>query len=80
MTWLSDHHPSHDGDWLEGEDLRRALADLPHGQRAAIVLHFYVGLPLEEVASALGIGIAGVKARINRGLHRLRATLGARRP
>src|SRR5215472_17305252 len=27
------------GDWLAGADLRRALAALPHGHRAAIVLH-----------------------------------------
>jgi RNA polymerase sigma-70 factor, ECF subfamily len=79
VTLLSDRHPASGGDWLEGEDLRRALASLPHNQQAAIVLHFYVGLPLEEVASTLGIGIAGVKARINRGLRRLRVALAAAR-
>jgi RNA polymerase sigma-70 factor, ECF subfamily len=79
VTWLSDQHPASGGDWLEGEDLRRALASLPHDQRVAIVLHFYVGLPLEEVASTLGIGIAGVKSRINRGLRRLRHKLEATR-
>jgi RNA polymerase sigma-70 factor (ECF subfamily) len=62
-------------EWLAGADLRRALAELPHGQRAAIVLHFYLDLPLEEVAATLGLGIAGVKARINRGLRRLRLAL-----
>jgi RNA polymerase sigma-70 factor (ECF subfamily) len=66
-------------EWLAGADLRRALAELPHGQRAAIVLHFYLDLPLEEVAATLGIGIAGVKARINRGLRRLRLALEAER-
>jgi RNA polymerase sigma-70 factor (ECF subfamily) len=64
-------------EWLAGADLRRALAELPYGQRAAIVLHFYLDLPLEEVAVTLGIGIAGVKARINRGLRRLRVALEA---
>lgn len=68
---------SHEGDWLQGADLRRALARLPHPQRAAIVLHFYLDLPLEEVAATLGLGIAGVKARINRGLRRLRVALAA---
>jgi RNA polymerase sigma-70 factor (ECF subfamily) len=66
-------------EWLAGVDLRRALAELPHGQRAAIVLHFYLDLPLEEVAATLGLGIAGVKARINRGLRRLRMALEAER-
>jgi RNA polymerase sigma-70 factor, ECF subfamily len=66
-------------EWLVGADLRRALAELPHGQRAAIVLHFYLDLPLEEVAASLDLGIAGVKARINRGLRRLRQALEAER-
>lgn len=66
-------------DWLAGADLRRALAELPHGQRAAIVLHFYLDLPLEEVAATLGLGMAGVKARINRGLRRLRKAMEAQR-
>jgi RNA polymerase sigma-70 factor (ECF subfamily) len=70
------HAAAHDHDWLAGADLRRALAALPHGQRAAIVLHFYLDLPLEEVAATLGLRIAGVKARINRGLRRLREALG----
>jgi RNA polymerase sigma-70 factor (ECF subfamily) len=66
-------------EWLAGADLRRALAELPYGQRAAIVLHFYLDLPLEEVAVTLGLGMAGVKARINRGLRRLRVALEAER-
>jgi RNA polymerase sigma-70 factor (ECF subfamily) len=66
-------------EWLAGADLRRALAELPYGQRAAIVLHFYLDLPLEEVAATLDLGIAGVKARINRGLRRLRLALEAER-
>lgn len=70
---------SAEDDWLAGADLRRALAALPHGQREAIVLHFYLDLPLEEVAATLGLHIAGVKARINRGLRRLRQALKAER-
>jgi hypothetical protein len=38
---------------------------------------FYLDLPLEEVSAVLGLGIAGVKARINRGLRRLRLALEA---
>lgn len=58
--------------WLEGEDLRRAVARLPHDQRAAVVLHFHLDMPLSEVAIVLGISPAGVKTRINRALKRLR--------
>jgi len=80
--WVIPLGETHDGrsdggDWLEGSDLREALAALPHRLRAAIVLHFYLDLPLEEVATTLGIGIAGVKSRINRGLRRLRLALEA---
>jgi RNA polymerase sigma factor (sigma-70 family) len=63
--------------WLEGEDLRRAVAALPHDQRVAVLLHFYLDMPLSEVAMALGISRAGVKTRINRALKRLRPAIGA---
>jgi RNA polymerase sigma factor (sigma-70 family) len=63
--------------WLEGEDLRRAMARLPHDQRVAVLLHFHLDMPLIEVAVALGISEAGVKTRINRALKRLRPAMGA---
>lgn len=63
--------------WLEGEDLRRAVARLPHDQRVAVVLHFHLDMPLSEVALALGISQPGVKTRINRALKRLRPAMGA---
>jgi RNA polymerase sigma-70 factor, ECF subfamily len=71
--------PSPEDDWLEGEDLRRALADLPHRQRVAILLHFHMDMPLAEAAAALGLTVPGVKARINRGLRCLRSSLAASR-
>jgi|ERR1700736_1387739 len=58
-----------------GADVRRALLNIPPDQRAAILLHFYLDLPLDEVAAALGISVAGVKSRINRGLKRMRPAL-----
>jgi RNA polymerase sigma-70 factor (ECF subfamily) len=64
-----------EAEYLRGADLRRALQRLPHGQQAAIVLHFYVDLPLEEVAAALGLSVPGTKTRINRALRRLRLSL-----
>lgn len=60
---------------VRGADLRRALLSLPRDQRAAVLLHFYSDLPLEDVARALGISVAGVKSRINRALKRLRPVL-----
>lgn len=63
---------SAEAEYLRGADLRQALKRLPRDQRAAILLHFYLDLPLDQVAASLGISIAGVKSRINRGLRRLR--------
>jgi RNA polymerase sigma-70 factor (ECF subfamily) len=47
--------------------VRNALATLPHGQRAALVLHYFVGLPVDAVARTLGISPGGVKSRLSRG-------------
>jgi RNA polymerase sigma factor (sigma-70 family) len=63
-------------DWFEGQDLRRAVMDLPYGQRVAVLLHFHLDMPLSDVAIALGISVPGVKTRINRALKRLRPAMG----
>ncbi len=72
---------THDAGFEEGlvgeSDLRVALAAISADQRAAVLLHFYLDLPLEEVARALQISVAGVKSRINRALKRLRPALRA---
>lgn len=60
---------------VRAADLRHALIALPADQRAAVLLHFYLDLPLDAVASALGISTAGVKSRINRALKRLRPSV-----
>ena len=64
-----------EADWLEGEDLRRAVNQLPFDQRAAILLHFHLDMPVDDVAIALGISTGGVKKRINRALKRLRPAM-----
>ena len=66
---------SAEAEFLRGADLRQALKRLPPDQRAAILLHFYLDLPLDQVAVSLGISMAGVKSRINRSLRRLRLAL-----
>jgi DNA-directed RNA polymerase specialized sigma24 family protein len=40
-----------------------------------VLLHFYLDLPLDEVAISLGISVAGAKSRINRAFKRLRPAL-----
>jgi RNA polymerase sigma-70 factor (ECF subfamily) len=58
-----------------GEDLRRALQRLNRQQRAVLTLHYYLDLPLEEVATITKQSTAAVRSRLYRTLHKLRATL-----
>jgi RNA polymerase sigma-70 factor, ECF subfamily len=51
--------------------LERALADLNDELRLPVLLHYYLDLPLEEIAAALGLSLSAVKSR----LHRARAIL-----
>lgn len=48
------------------------LESLPAKQRAALVLRYGHDLPVPEVASALGVGLATAKTHLVRGLARLR--------
>ncbi len=65
-------------DRAEADELRdwvqRVVAELPPGQRAAVVLHYLMGLPQAETASLLGIEVRAVKMR----LHKARANLRQR--
>ena len=44
--------------------------------RAVVVLHYYLGLPLPEVADALGIPLGTAKSRLHRSLGVMRTTVG----
>lgn len=56
--------------------VRDALAALPQGQRAALVLHYYEGLSVEKIATVLGLSVSGVKSRLARGRAALVPMLG----
>jgi RNA polymerase sigma factor (sigma-70 family) len=49
----------------------RAVAGLPRGQRAAVLLHYLSGLTYAETAEQLGVEVGAVKTR----LHKARAAL-----
>jgi RNA polymerase sigma-70 factor, ECF subfamily len=66
-------HPDHPD--VERVDLARALSRLPSDDRQALFLHFYLDLPVEEVALALRISPSAAKGRIYRACHRLRPDL-----
>src|SRR2546421_5493670 len=60
---------------IERLDIDRALARLPGSERQALFLHFYLDLPLDEVALTLGISVSAAKGRVYRACHRLRPGL-----
>jgi RNA polymerase sigma-70 factor (ECF subfamily) len=57
-------------------DLTRALDRLMPEQRAAIVLHYYHDLSVEQSAAALGVPIDTMKSRLKTALRRLRQLTG----
>jgi RNA polymerase sigma-70 factor (ECF subfamily) len=50
------------------DEVDRVLRRLDERGRAIVVLHYYVGLPLTEVAATLDIPIGTVKSRLHRAL------------
>jgi RNA polymerase sigma-70 factor (ECF subfamily) len=59
------------------DELARAFETLAPEQRALIVLHFYIGLPMHETGLVLGLPVGTVKSRLNRTKQQMRATLEA---
>jgi RNA polymerase sigma factor (sigma-70 family) len=59
-------------------DLLAALRKLPDGQRAALILFYYLDLPTREIADRLGTNILSVRANLSRGRRRLKTLLGDR--
>jgi len=66
-------HPAPDSP--ETVDLERGLAGLPLADRQVLFMHFYLDMPVEEVATSLGITAAAAKGRIYRACKRLRPSL-----
>lgn len=59
----------------EGESIKAALAELKQEYRAALLLRFYEGLSLQEIAIALEIPLGTVKSRLSVGVQRLGALM-----
>lgn len=56
-------------------DIRRALQRLGSTDRAIVVLHFYLDLPLDQIASAVSLSEAATRGRLYRALKKLRPGL-----
>src|SRR5205823_3796253 len=59
----------------QSSDLKAALLRLSPDDRLPLVLHFYLDLPLDEVARILKVSPAAAKSRVYRAAHRLRPEL-----
>ena len=59
------------------DQLERGFRRLSVDQRAVVVLHHYAGLPLDDVASALGVPVGTAHSRLHRAMGVLRAALEA---
>jgi RNA polymerase sigma-70 factor, ECF subfamily len=68
-------HPGQQG-YLDLQDFRRALAELPPDQREALVLVGAAGFSYEEAANVSGCAVGTIKSRVNRARAKLVETLG----
>jgi RNA polymerase sigma-70 factor (ECF subfamily) len=59
------------------DELAHGFAALRPDQRALLVLHHYLGLPVQETSEILGIPVGTVKSRLFRTTQQLRAALEA---
>lgn len=65
------------GSVLHRDELERGFRQLPIDQRAVVVLHHLLDLPLERVAEALDIPVGTVKSRLSRAMDGLRCAIEA---
>ena len=73
-------HPSHSANELSQEEtsaVRDAVAGLPEDQQQAIAMAFFGGMTHQEIADALKEPLGTVKARIRRGMIKLKDSLMA---
>ena len=68
--------PDRAAEIAERDYLLRALAALPPGQRAVLVLRYFVDLSEGETAEVLGCSVGTVKSQAARALDRLRSAVG----
>ncbi len=71
--------PSRGLDHEYGDDVRRALADLPEYNREIFLLHYIEGLPYDEIERMTGVKQSALKMRVKRACDFLRTRLSASR-
>jgi RNA polymerase sigma-70 factor (ECF subfamily) len=80
---VPDTDPASDQDFstavVDRDLIGRELGRLPVDQRTVMVMHFYLDLPLTDVADILDIPVGTAKSRLHRGLDTLRTAMAAER-
>ena len=61
----------------ERDRIERGLRRISVEHRTVLALHYYLDLPLEQIASAIDVPLGTVKSRIHRAQHALRSALEA---
>jgi RNA polymerase sigma-70 factor, ECF subfamily len=56
-------------------DVRNALRRLAHDDRLVVSLHFYLDMPISEIATVAGASVEATRRRLYRAIHRLRPDL-----
>lgn len=80
LTEIDMSHPAdHGRSFDERDEIERGFRRLDADQRLVVILHYYLDLPMPEVASTLGVPVGTAKSRLHRGLAVLRRTIGAQR-
>jgi RNA polymerase sigma-70 factor (sigma-E family) len=69
---VPDHAPGHD----DRSAVALALAALPPRQREALVLRFWLDLPMAAIAEVMGTRVGTVKSQVSRGLVAVGDALG----
>jgi len=64
---------------VEGLELRRALRSLHESKRLILVLHWYLDLPLEEIAAVTGTSVHAAESRLVRATQELKRRMEAHR-
>lgn len=63
---------------LDRDEVKRALAELPAGQRAVVVLKDIYGMSCREIGEEMGLSEGAVKVRLHRARKRLKERLYGR--
>jgi RNA polymerase sigma factor (sigma-70 family) len=65
------------GALADRDQIDEVLRRLDERTRAVVILHYFLGLPLTEVAANLGIPVGTVKSRLHRALGEMRVSIAA---